>query len=280
MLGFDEDIAFKVWSFTENRVKAREIAQIIKVTLHTVQRLQAVKNGFSKNHAIKELATKEWNVATIELLHTWWRRYHKEKIVHLRQLIGIVFKLRNRIINPEIDKRLYGKPSTWQWGEQDWRISPNAWFTVMARWFEEINSRDENVRYFKEHLKDYGFFEHYDQLKNDASILQEEIDEAADKLKSHNDDLYNVIKEIKDYLTNFCIEYACDPDEKPSPMDMQPLPFKKAVYETAINELIDYIPDYQSRLINLEKLLQQVWDDLSIAKIITQIQNSTCSRGY
>ena len=279
MLGFDEEIAFKVWSYTENRVKARDIAQIIKITLHTVQRLQAVRNGFSNNRAIKELATKEWNVATIELLHIWWRHYHKEKTVHQRQLIGIVFKIRNRIIDPEIDKRLYGKTSTWQWGGQDWRISPHAWFTVMA-WGQDEKRFDENFKYFREHLVDYGFFKHYDQLKMDSLALQTEIDAATDKVNGYNHDINNKITIINLYLTNYCIEHAWDPDERPLPMDLKPLHFKKSDYDRIIRELDMYIPHYQSRLINLEKLLQQVSDDLTPAKIIPEIQTSKCSLGY
>ena len=279
MLGFDEDIAFKVWGYTENRVKARDIAQIIKITLHTVQRLQAVRNGFSKNRAVKELATKEWNVATIELLHIWWRHYNKDKIVHIRQLINIVFKLRNRIINPKLDKRLYGKLSTFQWGKQDWRISPSAWFTVMA-WGQDENRFDENFKYFREHLVDYSFFKHYDQLKKDALAFENKIDKAAKKIKNHNLDIYNKITKTVIYLTDFCLEHTYDPDERFLPMDFKPLHFKKSDYDGMIKELTAYIPDYQSRLINLEKLLQQVWDDLAPAKIIPEIQTSKCSRGY
>jgi hypothetical protein len=297
MIKVTEAEAVGVWKSTAEPKNADIICREYNLNIRVVERLRRVERGFLAGDSDEEIAKyiKQWNAKSIKLLHKWWLEYkvpidpvtqkkypiaQSDIIKHRNSLSQVAAQIRQRIINPEIAKRDYGSTSSWQWAGQDWRVSPSAWFAVMAQCLDNEKLLDEDFPLFKEHMGGSSFFSDYNQLKKGVFVLQNEIGKATNTLLDDNPDLCKTIKFVQDYLADFAIEDAWDPDDKPSPENIKPLQLNPTVYDTIIKELSDHIPDYKNRLVNLENLLQVVWDDLSPTKIDTQLQNSTCSLGY
>jgi hypothetical protein len=289
MVGFAEDTAIKVWKATEDGLTADTICTEMPIDRHTVERLRAVKKGFEVEKTDKQLVTDAWDLDTIKLLRKWWVRYQISKNPearkrHIQRLMDLSKEFRNRIINPEIEKQMYGTNSSWKWGAQDLRFVPTVWFDIMIprQDDDKLLERDfPGFQYLKMHLKSSPYWDHYENLKDTINKLEADISKALDTLKTKHK-RYIDIDNYRDGLLDFCMDHVWSPKTK---LKQDEIGGEYALstedyaqLEERYQTLTKYVPNYKKRLDEAEKLLQQIWDDLDPEEIEPIIENNVCNR--
>ena len=255
----------------EEQLKLRKKAERTKRTRQKQQDEKEQKIIDDVNKAIKEQIN----------LHEKAEQKEYDRQKRLDSVIKIAGQLQNRIINPETYYKKYNDTSTWQWGKQDWRFAPTAWFDVMTPRLDDkyILERDfPGFNSFKQHVPNISFWVHYKKLKRKSNSLGKDIDEAVEKLKIEDFPNYEEFIDYSSFIEDFPLKGAWSPKHKTSVKEIPPLnPDEIEFLEKVFQKLTKYVPNYKKRLDELENLLQQLWDDLNPAKIEEMIEQGSCS---
>ncbi len=281
MVRFSKEVAHRVWAYLEDVIDLEIIFLIAPIDERTVERLRTVLNGLKAKKTNKELATPEWKEDTIAGLREWWEDYLRSKHKwsrerHLERLAESVTKLRSRIINPEIPRRLFGGKSAWFWSDYDWRLFPDIWFAVVCPYLVFLDAWIPNFNNLLSHLSDSGFLRHYKELREGCLELRNELNRQFEKLKKQDASRAINMDELDTALGILFVDNYV-PDQPPTEEDIANLPDKKFCTET-IEELRKLIPDLDKKYDKLEHKLQQMWDDLDPDPIDLIIENGKCSR--
>jgi len=286
MIRLSKDQVHKGWQYLEDGVKPGTIALLLTTDERTVARLRSVMKGFNEERTNKELATPEWKVDTIAELREWWEDYQRSKSTwarkqHLDSLATLAQKLRDRIINPEINRRHYGGKSIWFWANQDWRLVPETWLRMMVPYLEDRKIWGLHFNNLMSHLVDSRFEKDYVEITEKALSLEKELSKVAkDELQRQDPVAYQAWKTIEVALEDY---YGItvdnfEPDVIPTPSNIVPLPYSHDICEQMMARFIESIPDLNTKFNDMEKLLQQLWDDLDPDEIAFKIEQGKCER--
>lgn len=288
MIRVNEESAHKVWGYLEAGDDIDTICSALpSVGERTIERLRAVMNGFKQGKTNKELANDEWNERTIDERREWWRDYLRSKQgwsrqIHLDGIAKAAQQLRSRIINPEIRKRIYGQnTSVWFWNGLDWRIIPSYWFSVMVPLIDHIDAWIPKAEDLLEHLKDSRFMKHYKELEKGTNELQGLFNNEIKRLKNADYSYKCRFQEYDEVLDVFFVDNFA-PDAIPTQEEIDELNADLLVFEDLTALLLDGFkkscPDLDKQCEQLERLLQQVYDDLEADVVASEIETSRCSR--
>jgi hypothetical protein len=274
--------AFQIWNLLDDGFSVEAIKEESSLGNHTVERFCAIVKEFKKGTPSANLATPEWSIKRVDEVRSWWGDYEREKhgwslAQHRNKLIETAKRIRARIVNPELNRRPYAGQSIWFWGEQDWRIAPTVWLRLVAPSIEDEVFWGDDLKCLKSHLSKGTFMADYEALMNETSKLMQELQDTACSLYVNNKERYLEWQIVQDKIADYLLANFV-PDIIPTPEIVAELPYTRDYCARGVRELSPKNPDLDNRYDNIEKMLQQLWNDLDPDVINFMIEIGKCER--
>ena len=278
----DRQIALAVWDGLKEGHSIKRIADDLSIERDTIRRLRIVRNGFrdglTNKQIIKKL-NKEWTTKVVEC-REWFKDSQptppvRDNTKHTDLLIRLTAEIRSRIINPHVNENYYIDQSSWDYGEQNWRLIPDVWFRLVTPWVDYNEDWEDMVPVLKAHIKDKNdFFKHYAKLKRSTIALWVKYN------KTINDELPELLPQwetLHEKLSAYAMAELRPSDKTPIPEDkIKDLPYTREDAEKILTMLKKHIPKLDKKFQDMEQLLQQLWSDLNPFTIEPIIKSSVC----
>jgi len=295
----DEGVAHKVWRLLDEgktlsdiegilltKARSKKAAQRVP-SITTFGRLKSIRDKFEKESPNKRISShRGWGPKKVNQLRGWWEEYNRlkgtpierpsfNKQRHIDRLLESASQIRECIINPHLELRTYTDESIWDWAGENWRLSPSAWFHVMTPFLPDEKLWGPRFPYLKAHLEKSLFWQHYEELGNEASKLQAEYREAAKKLAEEDPSFGTAWEHIQEELDEYA-ESVWVPSIASPPEGMADLPWDEEICQDMLSEFAKLILDLDDRFHKMEQQLQQLWDDLDPDVIEPLIEQGSC----
>ncbi len=285
----NKEFALMTWECFDKRLTVDETCSHLDIDdSRTIERLRAEIKGFREAKSDQQLSRiTGWVEKTIKIHRMWWSDYERSKYPwsrpkHLEALAESAQKLRSRIINPELRQRPFTQnKSIWYWNDFDWRIAPDYWFTMMTPLLDFIDAWIPNAENLLSHLSSSNFMAHYRELEDGTRKLQVRLNEMTSRLKEEDPSYGDKLEEFQETLGIYFVGNFT-PDEIP-PKDtidalVQGISHLGNFMADTIESFENSYLDLDKHCNQLEKLLQQVYDDLDPDIVNFEIEIGKCLR--
>jgi hypothetical protein len=209
----------------------------------------------------------------------WLAREGKHQSLHIEELK----KLANTFSLCIKDTREYELPDNRLLLEVDgidWRLDPMMWFYLCTPDFEPMGKWGDLFPNLKEHLGQNPFWEHYEVLKNKADQLDSwfrlEVGKLGPEFHSRKDIWDELEKAKRDRRLNLTWYPSVFPNARPD----ERAGFEPGYDSTYADALLDLLggnglnPEIQ--MFELETLLVEMKQDLSVERMLPMIEESHC----
>ncbi|MFA5375534.1 MAG: hypothetical protein WC455_07255 [Dehalococcoidia bacterium] len=262
----ERQLTFEVWDCVNDGDTVEKIANELQIDEDRVRRLGIVlkelKKGSKPEQIIKKLNGK-WTTK-VEKCTEWFPEYKLRKSPVRDDIKQTLTKLQNRIINPHYDEQFLVEESTWYYGGEDWRLTPDGWLRLMIPDLKVWSKWPARYDKLKEYEGSESFCQHYDELEQMVQSLNSDLKQAAQQVAIRMPVFGDIWKNLNEALTNYCMTLIKPSREtKFSPDEIEPLPYPDDEFcNMVLDDFEALIPDLKVRYREIEQKFQQVCDDL------------------
>lgn len=196
---------------------------------------------------------------------------------HLARVIELAAALRDRIVNPHLEWSPSDGASIWDLGGQNLRLTPTTWAYVVTPYLEEEALWGPAFPSVRAHLAASPFWERHASLHEGARQIGKLLEDSATKLSSSDPGFARSWEEVQAGLDWHTIPMNVPGADEP-PNELAKLPYESAYASRVIKAASQHAPVLRARYRDLERTLQDLWNNLDPDLVGQLMQGTTCDR--
>lgn len=194
---------------------------------------------------------------------------------HIDRVMAQVESLRSCLTNPEPETIPYADRPPLQLMGHDWRLDPVMWLHLCAPDLSDERLWGPEFELLKQHMKASPFWGHLEELGEAVKELEKDYESTAEKLGAKDEEFrksWESLRERKAWATEpFRTPHSPQPDET----KYEPY-YGEGYCSKVMREFLRIDPAMSGKQVDLEKRLQQLWDDLLPHNVEPIIESGRC----